>query len=250
MDESRHWIEWFLFWVIAALLALLVVSDVVAAPPGETNGRLTQIVSPDAIVKTAERLIRERIGEDPLVEVTPVQHPSAEVVPQGRLFLKAVARGEIASVVPVTVEILVDGTPQRAVFLTLRVDRYQDVVVAARPLRRLLPIAAEDVKIERRLVTGLPAGPLARVEEAVGLLASREIRAGEAFSSKLVQPPALVRRGEIVTLIVEGEGVTITARGQAKEEGQRGQMIRVMNLSSKKELYGRVEGERQVKIPF
>ena len=250
MDESRRWIEWFLFWVIAALLVLLVVSDVVAAPPGETSGRSTQTVSPDAIVATAERLVRERLGGDPLVEVTPVQHPSAEVVPQGRLLLKAIARGEVASVLPVTVEILVDGTPQRAVSLTLRIDRYQDVVVATRPLRRLAPIGAEDVKIERRLVSGLPAGPLARVEEAVGLLASREIKAGEALSSKLIQPPALVRRGEVVTLVVEGEGVIITALGQAKEEGQRGQIIRVMNLSSKKELYGRVEGERQVRIPF
>ncbi|HLC41845.1 MAG TPA: flagellar basal body P-ring formation chaperone FlgA [Methylomirabilota bacterium] len=250
MDESRRWIEWFLFWIIATLFVLLVASDVAAGAEGNAAMRGAQTVSSEAIVDAAQRLLKKQLQADDMVVITPLQMPQEQILPAGRLTLTPILRGEVNQVVPVVVELSVDGNVKAVVPLAMRVDRYQQVVVAARPIRRLAAITPEDLRIEKRLVSGLPAGPLDRVEEAIGFLASREIRGGEALSTKLVQLPALVKRGEIVTLIVEGDGVVVTARGQAKEEGQRGQLIRVMNLSSKKELYGRVEGERQVKIPF
>ena len=248
--ESARWIEWFLFFIIATLFALLVISDVAAGAEQHAASRGTQTVSPEAIADAARQLLKKQLQADDSVVVTPLQMPQEQILPAGRLALTPLLRGEINQVVPVVVQLSVDGNAVGAVVLTMRVDRYQQVVVAARPIRRLAAITPEDLRVEKRLVSGLPAGPLARVEEANGFVASREIRGGEVLSTKLIQLPALVKRGEIVTLIVEGEGVVVTARGQAKEEGQRGQLIRVMNLSSKKELYGRVEGERQVKIPY
>jgi flagella basal body P-ring formation protein FlgA len=326
MDETRRWIEWFLFWIITTLLVLLVVSDAVAgilvalrneevlADSGEIKlgsiatlegadpltlrrlgqlwfgqapgigekkiitqetvklrlrqagmnlreisfvgpgsvavNRATQVVSPEAIVETAQTLLIERLQGDSLIEITPVQRPPEQLLPAGRLMLRALPKGEIAALVPMVVEISVDGVLQRQVPLTLRVDRSQLVVVATRPIRRLASLSADDLRLEKRLISGLPAGPLARIGDALGFVTSREIRGGEVLSTKLIQLPALVKRGEVVTLIVEGQGLSISALGQAKEEGQRGQMIRVMNLSSKKELYGRVEGERQVRILY
>ena len=250
MDESRRWIEWFLFWIIATLFVLLVISDVAAGAERPTASRGTQTVSPEAIADAARQLLKKQLQADDMVVVTPLQMPQEQILPAGRLTLTPILRGEINQVVPVVVELSVDGSVVGVVPMTMRVDRYQQVVVTARPIRRLATMTPEDLRIEKRLVSGLPAGPLARVEEAIGFVASREIRGGEILSTKLIQLPTLVKRGEIVTLIVEGDGVVVTARGQAKEEGQHGQLIRVMNLSSKKELYGRVEGERQVKIPF
>jgi flagella basal body P-ring formation protein FlgA len=250
MDESRRWIEWFLFWIIATLFVLLVASDVAAGAEQTAAIRGTQPVSSETIVDAARRLLKKQLQADDMVVITPLQMPQEQILPAGRLTLTPILRGEINQVVPVVVELSVDGSVKAVVPVAMRVDRYQQVVVAARPIRRLAAITPEDLRIEKRLVSGLPAGPLDQVEEAIGFVASREIRGGEVLSTKLIQLPALVKRGEIVTLIVEGNGVVVTARGQAKEEGQRGQLIRVMNLSSKKELYGRVEGERQVKIPF
>jgi flagella basal body P-ring formation protein FlgA len=60
----------------------------------------------------------------------------------------------------------------------------------------------------------------------------------------------LVKRGQIVTLMLEGQGFRITTVGQAGDDARRGDAVRVVNLTSKREVLGRVEGPGLVRVPF
>jgi len=68
--------------------------------------------------------------------------------------------------------------------------------------------------------------------------------------ASLMEQPPLVRRGDIVILTAEGRGLRAVTQGEAREEGRPGQVIRVRNLTSNREVYGQVDGERSVRIPF
>jgi flagella basal body P-ring formation protein FlgA len=65
-----------------------------------------------------------------------------------------------------------------------------------------------------------------------------------------VEEPPAVRRGDVVSLVAEGSGLRVTTRGEVKEEGRPGQVVRVRNLSSEREILGRVVNGSTVRVEF
>jgi flagella basal body P-ring formation protein FlgA len=68
--------------------------------------------------------------------------------------------------------------------------------------------------------------------------------------ANLVEYPPLVKRGDVVIILVETSGMRITALGQVKKKGRLGESIPVMNYDSKKILYARVLDSSTVKVDF
>jgi flagella basal body P-ring formation protein FlgA len=66
----------------------------------------------------------------------------------------------------------------------------------------------------------------------------------------LLDRPPLVRRGDIVLVTAEGRGLRVTAQGEAKQDGKSGDVIRVRNLTSNRDVVGQVDGERSVRVQF
>lgn len=216
-----------------------------------TVSRLSRRVTPSEIVEAAREAVRERIGpSDERIELEPLSQPQELQLPLGELSLRGVPRGEVTSLAHVVVEASVDGLLQRSVSVTLRVDRFQEVPVASRAIPRQALLTGDEIRMEVRASGQIPAGAFTRSDEVVGKQALRDIKMGEVLTSRVLQPPPVVQRGDVVTLVVEGKGFRITASGKAKEEGRPGQLIRVTNLASRKELYGRVEEGRDVRISY
>jgi flagella basal body P-ring formation protein FlgA len=51
-----------------------------------------------------------------------------------------------------------------------------------------------------------------------------------------------------VTLVFEGRGFRITTVGQAVEDARRGDVVRVLNSTSRREVVGRVESSGRVRV--
>lgn len=214
-----------------------------------TVNRAARRVTPEEIVEAAREAVRERIGpSSELIVIEPLSQPQEISLPVGALSLRGVLRGEVTGLAHVVVEASVDGAPQRSVSVTLRVDRLREVSVASRAIRRQALLDGDEIRLESRASGQLPAGAFTRSDEVVGKQALRDIKAGEVLTSRVLQPPPVVQKGDLVTLVVEGKGFRITASGRAKEDGRPGQLIRVTNLASKKDLYGRVEDGREIRI--
>jgi flagella basal body P-ring formation protein FlgA len=177
--------------------------------------------------------------------------PGAVTLPAGSLELKvrtrpgAVLLGSISA----TVDAWVDGALVRSISVPVRVSQQAEVLVAARPIGRAVPIGPEDVRVERReLSTGQEA--LRDPGAVLGRQAVRNIVAGEPILAALVSQPPLVRRGDMVVLTAEARGIRAMTQGEAKEDGKAGQVVRVRNLTSNREIYGTVDGERSVRVAF
>jgi flagella basal body P-ring formation protein FlgA len=150
----------------------------------------------------------------------------------------------------VTVHVSVDGRSVQAVPLGFRVERYAHVAVAARALDAKGALGAGDWRVERRPVSEIQPGALTSVPDASDLEPVRPIRAGEVLTAALLKPRLLVRRGDLVTLVLEGPGFRITTRGVAAGDARRGEAVRVLNPTSKREALGTVEVAGVVRVPF
>ena len=192
-----------------------------------------------------------RVRLNPVVLV-PVSLPESLRVPRGDLAMSVRIDETPASSLFMTaaVTISVDGRDYQTLPLTFRVGRYQPVVVATHALEPGRVLVASDVRLERRPSTDAPPDALEELGPLGQLEATRSVRAGEILTPRAVQRRLLVRRGEMVTLVLEGRGFRITAQGQVKQDARLGDTVRVLNVTSQHEVLGQVEGSGMVRVPF
>ena len=91
------------------------------------------------------------------------------------------------------------------------------------------------------------AQTLSTFEEAIGLEATRTIRAGTPLSVSDVTAADLVRKGEKVTLVLTRGVLTITVDTIAMEDGKIGEQVELTNTESGKVIRGIVSGRHQAR---
>lgn len=123
------------------------------------------------------------------------------------------------------------------------------VTVLARQLQRGDVIRAGDIIVERRPRATTPAGVLDAVEQVAGLAARRPLRTGQLLRPMDLMKPELVRQNEIVTVVYETEGISLSVRGQALAAGAAGETVNVLNIHSKRTMQGIVVGPGRIAVP-
>ena len=218
--------------------------------------RAYQMVMGAAIVEAASRQLQERLelgatSEEPYA-VTAFSRPADLRVPVGTVEIVAQVPAEppAQGAMGAEVTVKVDGRSYRTMLLSFRIGRLRPVLVAARSLDPKAALGPADWRIDRRSSTDIPATALSAMPEGGDLEAAQAIREGEILTQGLVRRRLAVKRGDIVTLVVEGPGFRITTQGLALTDARRGDSLRVMNPTSKREALGKVEASGIVRVPF
>ena len=137
-------------------------------------------------------------------------------------------------------------------FLTIpvvaRLRVFQEVVVAKRKIYRNEAISADDVWIRKKEITRLNQNAIHDIEDVLNKRATRVIPANKILTENVVDDPYLIRRGDVVSILIENEYLEIKTIGKAEQSGRSGDVIRVSNSRSKKVLFGTVVDSRTVKI--
>lgn len=118
---------------------------------------------------------------------------------------------------------------------------FADTLVAARTLAAGTVIQDEDVLIQP---SDDPGG--ASLGEVLGMQTRAMIYEGRPIHPSRLIEPVLVARNQVIRLAYQTPLMRIEAEGRALEPGQAGQVIRVMNLSSRTTVSGRVEPDGTV----
>jgi len=142
--------------------------------------------------------------------------------------------------VPVRVRLESGGQVLREGVVTASVHADLPVVVAARDLRSGRPLAPNDLTLEVRDAAELRTGWFDNPSQAVGRRPRRPLRRGAALVPDSLDAAVLVHRGQRVKLRLAQGRLRIETEGQAREDGQAGDWIRVMNIASRREVLARV----------
>lgn len=116
-----------------------------------------------------------------------------------------------------------------------------EVVILARNVERGETIRDSDLFVERRPRNEIAADVLSAQESVIGLAAKRPLRGGQPVRAGDLMKPDLVNRNDMVTILFETGGITLTARGKALASGAEGDVISVLNPQSKRTLQATVD---------
>ena len=111
-----------------------------------------------------------------------------------------------------------------------------ETVVATRTLRAQTVLTPGDLSV----VDGTTAGTASDPMEVLGLETRVAIYAGTPLRLDLLRQPATVRRNQLLGLVYQSGSLVIRADGRALERGAPGDVIKVMNQSSKSVLRARI----------
>lgn len=143
---------------------------------------------------------------------------------------------------------LVDGREAGEVKMSGDLQLYGEAACLNRQMLRHAVIEPADVKMVRRNVSMLNADLVKVPEQAAGKRLKSALRAGAILYEHLLEEPPVVEKGDYVTIQVRTDNLLVTVPGQAKEEGAPGDLVRVKNLMSRKDIFARVTGEDLVEV--
>lgn len=182
------------------------------------------------------------------IRVRLVQPPEGESAPGEVVEVREGTPNGLLGRVVFLVSFRPSGKPIGYQWVTAEVEMIRPVVVSVRSLRRSEVIKPEDLEI-RSIGVVRAAGPyLADPSMLIGKRVVRAVAPGMPISLEMVETAPLIRSGDRVTLVVETGGLRIATVGKAKEEGFLGRSMAILNLDSRKTIYGEVVDASTVKV--
>jgi len=136
----------------------------------------------------------------------------------------------------------------RCYWITAEVVIHRDVLAAARKIPMGKVIEAGDLIPKRIRITDLKADYLSAPDGIIGKVARRGFLPGEPATREAFSNPVLVKNGETVQLRLERNGIVLTSRGRAEQDGKLGQIIRVRSLDFSTVLRAHVTGRSEVML--
>jgi flagella basal body P-ring formation protein FlgA len=150
----------------------------------------------------------------------------------------------------VTIAILVDGEEFQRVRMIGDLQLYGQVICTTKRLQRHALIEEADVSAVRHNITMLDSGALMKPQDAIGKRLRTSLRPGAILYAHLLESPPMVQRGDLVTIIAESNVIRVTVPGEARNAGALGDLVRVKNLMSRKEIFAKVLGSGMVETEF
>ncbi len=117
-------------------------------------------------------------------------------------------------------------------------------LVATHTIRAQTTIVAEDFASVDADIPGALSDPAA----AIGQEAKVTIYAGRPLTADTIGAAALVERNQTVSLVFRSGGLSILTEGRALSRGGAGDVIKVMNLSSRTTVSGIIRADGTVSV--
>ncbi len=150
----------------------------------------------------------------------------------------------------VTVKVSCEQGSSWTIYVQSEVVRFGYVMVAKRALHRGEIISQEDIEPRRASLGLIRGGYITKTENILDWEARKNIAIGKIVSPNAIRRPLLVKRGDVVVIIVKSKTLEVKMSGIAKSSGAKGETIRVINRSSKKVVEGVVIKAGVVQVPM
>lgn len=235
------------------LLLILILFFATLPGYGSQKEAGQSAIRPESIVKILKTHFQKIYPEQRYrIEVKELQGYEPVVIPSGILscgvILPEQARrgGNISGVVVFSIA----GQEVRRLRVSARVEIFGEVVSTRHYLKKHHEIQEKDLHLVERNISTLPPDAAMEMDDVLGKRTTLAVNSGEILRPGMIEVPPVIRKGDRVVLLVENNQFRITTLGESKEEGRKGDRVRLVNLSSRKEVYGRVLDGSTVQIEF
>ncbi len=221
------------------------VPETITATPNQTvvtREQMEELFREFVLKKTpwkAEDLVIGKISFSPL-----------PALPSGRLSLEVTASPHERFVgdVSVIVHFYVDGKEIRNMRISGKVELYREVMHSVRAMKRNEVITEADIQSVRANIAAHPERYVMLREQVIGKRLLSGIGPNQPISPRDLDQPSLVKRGDPVTIVYQQDGIRLSTKGEAKENGGQGDRIRIRNLESKKHILCQIIDPQTVEV--
>ena len=228
-------------------LASVILASVLVASPAVASERYQSLES-------IAQIVRQTVSAMPVV--TSLKNPSIEVLRLSNRLRVVECPEPLSALEPATglrggrisIRVSCKGPRPWSVYVMASVKSEVQVVITTRAMARGEVLLPEDIS-EKTVLRAPAIQPLLRqTEEALGNALKRSIGEGVELSAAMLKKPTIIRSGEHTLIMAEAGGLQVRVTGKALQHGVVGEIIRVLNLSSKKTVRGRVEADGTITV--
>jgi flagella basal body P-ring formation protein FlgA len=230
------------------LILILIIAPAFAAGPWPAEGE--RLYTQEQMAHLVAEALAEKGGEADAIAVEfspalPTLRTAADAAPilveevttdaSGRRFAARVA-------MPIG-----SGNVHRQT-LTGQLHRLAQVPVPTRAIGRGETIQAEDLEWVQLKDSRIGTSVVVASSDLVGHSVRSPLRPGTPVRATQIRKPVVVAKGSLVLLVLERQGMALSARARALEDGGVGEIIRVSNLQSSTVVEGTISGPGRVDV--
>ena len=141
-----------------------------------------------------------------------------------------------------------DGVKVANYSVRTSIEVQEKYLTSAKQIKKNVVIQPEDVQVVKRWVRTLSLRSISDPQEVIGKRLTVDIGPDREIKQSMVSEPVMIKRGEVVRIVLDGSQMALSTTGMAEENGADGQKIRVKNLSSQKVILAEVIHKGMVKV--
>jgi len=235
------------------MVAITLADIATATPPSREGARDPQVIELEDVTGILETQLQKIVNDRrKRVEVKEIRGYERLVLPPGALSYDVVLPDQASrgGTVSVSIHFLINGKEAKKCRVTAQVNIFTDVVAARSFLKKGQVIQEKDLQLVNKNISLLAPDVVTDFEEAVGKRVTLTMNSQEVFRKGMLERAPLVKKGDRITLVVESSHFRITSVGEVQEEGGKGERIRLLNVASKREVYGRVLDSNTAQVDY
>ncbi|MCX5813486.1 MAG: flagellar basal body P-ring formation chaperone FlgA [Proteobacteria bacterium] len=137
----------------------------------------------------------------------------------------------------------------RNLYVSFKVSNKKKMFILKQNTKRGDVVRPDDISVKETYMNGNSGADYpSRMEDVVGKALKRDMPAGTVITCQSLEDSFVIQRGDTVNIVAENKKLLLQAKGRTLERGKIGDIIRVKNLTSDKEIVGRVAGSSTVKV--
>jgi flagella basal body P-ring formation protein FlgA len=173
-------------------------------------------------------------------------------VPAGKISFKLFQKNRIRpkGQVKIIAAVNINGQVENEVMLSGYIDVFESVVCTSRDLKREEVIKKDDVYLAKRNASRLSPKVFTHINKVSGLRTKHNIKADTCLKEWMLEKSPVVEKGDLITIFAESGFLKVTAPGRVLMKGCTGEIIKVENLMSKKDIYATVVDKSTVMVEF
>jgi len=237
-----------LFHGFSYLMAFCLLASSLCAAYAADETPASAVEEISAIIRTEITAMPEWKDADIRIEITggfkireiPASDESFRLAPKGL----TIGRRNVFA----PIEVIRNGKVVRSLSVPAVVYISAAAVVASRKIASGEMITERDIRESRVETTDIGSVLTRNPEEITGKIARRAFAIGDHLPVEAFSEPMLVRRGDMVSLRLKRDGITLTATARASENGRFGEVIKVKSVDFSSEIRARVTGRSEVSV--
>jgi flagellar basal body P-ring formation protein FlgA len=149
-----------------------------------------------------------------------------------------------------SVEIEEKNGRDKAVQVAFRVSAKRKLFILKEDMKKGDSVRSSDI-VERETYFNNGGGGYPKsLEDVLDKRIKKDLKAGTTLTASVLEEPMLVQRGDVVNIVVQSRRLTVQTQGRALDRGKIGDTVRAKNISSGKEVVGKLTAGNTITVSF